>query len=453
MPTSQPVAKADEVLAWRWRSDPPTPYKTRTVADLRGFGAPDQIDRVPLSRFGGRLDRRVADPGPGFFRVHQGEDRWWLVDPEGYLMLNVGMNSLSPGNSPQLKEALAEKFKTDSAWADHAAGLMRDLGFNSAGAWSADDLLIEATPRIAYTPTWNFMSRYGKKRGGTFAEMGHTGYPNRCIFVFEPEFETFSDEYARQLAQTKDDPYLLGHFTDNELPFPDDVLDRYLQLPPDDAGHKAAAEWLTARRGSADPAQITFSDREEFRAHVIDRYLTIVCGAIRKYDPNHMILGPRFYGDEKKSDDAFEVIGRHLDVIAVNLYHVWTPDEQVRQWGRWAGKPLILTEWYAKGMDSGLPNITGAGWTVYTQEDRGRFYQNFAIGLLETDVCVGWHWFKYADNDPTDPKAEMSNKDSNKGMVRTNYEPYEPLAERMRELNRCVYPLADYFDARGRPQQ
>ena len=30
------------------------------------------------------------------------------------------------------------------------------------------------------------MSSYGKKRGGTFQKPGHTGYPNDCIFVFDP---------------------------------------------------------------------------------------------------------------------------------------------------------------------------------------------------------------------------------------------------------------------------
>jgi hypothetical protein len=46
-----------------------------------------------------------------------------------------------------------------------------------------------------------------------------------------------------------------------------------------------------------------------------------------------------------------------------------------------------------------LANITGAGWTVRTQKDRGRFYQNYTLGLLKQPGCVGWHWFKYMDND------------------------------------------------------
>ena len=51
-------------------------------------------------------------------------------------------------------------------------------------------------------------------------------------------------------------------------------------------------------------------------------------------------------------------------------------------WNRESGRPIIITEWYAKGMDSGLPNRSGAGWIVKTQADRGRFYQNFTLGLV-----------------------------------------------------------------------
>jgi hypothetical protein len=96
-----------------------------------------------------------------------------------------------------------------------------------------------------------------------------------------------------------------------------------------------------------------------------------------------------------------------------------------------------------------MANTSGAGWTVATQQDRGWFYQNFTLGLLETGVCVGWHWFKYLDNDPTDTTVDPSNRDSNKGMLTAQYEPYRPLTDAMRQLNEHAYRLADYFDRAG----
>ena len=106
----------------------------------------------------------------------------------------------------------------------------------------------------------------------------------------------------------------------------------------------------------------------------------------------------------------------------------------------------MITEFYAKGVDSGLKNATGAGWTVKTQQERGWFYQNFTLALLESKDCVGWHWFRYIDNDPEYRKADPSNQDSNKGIVNVRFEPYTELLQQMKELNRQVYPLTEYFD-------
>ncbi len=96
------------------------------------------------------------------------------------------------------------------------------------------------------------MASYGKKRGGTYQKAGHIGYPNDCIFVFDPGFEAFCDDYAKQLAADKDDPWLLGHFSDNELPFRRTALKNYLGLPESDPGYKAAIKLaaLASRRGS-----------------------------------------------------------------------------------------------------------------------------------------------------------------------------------------------------------
>jgi hypothetical protein len=311
--------------------------------------------------------------------------------------------------------------------------------------------LRSAPEPLVYTLIWNFMSGYGKRRGGTYQQPGHTGYPKDCIFVFDPEFETFCDEHARQLAATRDDPWLLGHFSDNELPLKRDALTNFLSLPPADHGHRAALAWLRERHGpQATSAQITEQDRKDFLEHVLERYLRIVGRALRRHDPNHLLLGPRFNGMNVRYPEIFRAAGRHLDVVAVNYYHAWSPDpELLAMWERESGRPFIITEWYAKGMDaSGLANVSGAGWVVKTQADRGRFYENFTLGLLESRSCVGWHWFKYADNDPADTKADPSNVDSNKGIVSNRYEPYADLLRSMERINVRVYGLTMHFDSK-----
>ena len=96
---------------------------------------------------------------------------------------------------------------------------------------------------------------------------GHLAYRNDCIPVFDPEFEPFAFDYARALADTRDDPYLLGVFLDNEMPFFKGEIDKFLQLDENDPGRRAAADWLLARKGALD-APLTEEDRDAWRGHV-----------------------------------------------------------------------------------------------------------------------------------------------------------------------------------------
>jgi hypothetical protein len=425
-------------------------YPVRTVHSLFGY----RTSPVELSAYGGNRTRRASDvsgvskPGAGFFSVKKVKGRWWLVDPSGYLFIHQGVASIAPGKSPRSLKARQATFGGNSEWAAATTRLLKKAGFNGAGAWSHVQSLRRAPSPLVYTQIWDFMSTYGRKRGGTYQKPGHTGYPQDCIFVFDPEFEAFCNRYAQQLQKTKNDPYLLGHFSDNELPFPIDLLQRYLSLPSGDPGYKAARAWL-AQRKVKNVASVTGEDQQAFLQYVAARYFRITARAIKKYDPNHLFLGARLHDNEINHPAVFKAASAYVDVLSVNYYRVWSPDiELMKKWESWSGKPILITEWYVKGADAGLANQSGAGWIVKTQADRGRFYQHFALALLESKVCVGWHWFKYMDNDPQDLSADPSNRDANKGLVNIFYVPYQPLIESMRELNQQTYSLIDYFDSK-----
>jgi hypothetical protein len=421
-----------------------TNYPTRTLAALPEI-VTSQVDSN-LDTYGGLLARK--EKATGFFYQKKVGDRWWLVDPDGGLFLHKAVVAVTPMGGPGAKAAFKEKFGGDSNWIASTVSLLHSDGFNGLGAWSDTERLRQAAQPLVYTRIWDFMSRYGQQRGGTYQQSGHIGYPKDCIFVFDPEFEIFCDSYARQLAKSKDDPWLLGHFSDNEMPFKRNAIINYLQLPETDPGHQAALAWLQARHGSqATVKDITEQDKKDFLALVTDRYYRIVATAIKKYDPNHLFLGSRFHGEELNCPEVIKAAGTYVDVMAVNYYRTWTPSqEKLAMWSHESGRPILITEWYVKGVDSGLPNNSGAGWIVKTQRDRGLFYQNFTLGLLESKVCVGWHWFKYGDNDPSEPNTDPSNRDANKGIVTFRYEPYSTLLEAMKPLNERVYILADYFD-------
>jgi hypothetical protein len=57
-----------------------------------------------------------------------------------------------------------------------------------------------------------------------------------------------------------------------------------------------------------------------------------------------------------------------MDIISINHYNKWEPSQKImNNWENGRENPLI-TEWYTKAEDSGLPNNTGAGWLVKTQK-------------------------------------------------------------------------------------
>lgn len=424
-------------------------YPTRSIQTLDGF---KQGKEVKTGKYGGRKDRRTA--AIGFFRAQKMEGRWWIIDPDGYPMINIGLNNVATAASDSSLKLMQQEYGDKAGWAAHTKKLMQDLGFNAFGAWSDNESLLGVKSQqrkpFSYTIIKGFMSDYGKRRGGTYQLPGHTGYPDNTIFVFDPEFEKFCDEYAKQLAAFKDDKALFGYFSDNEMPFQRLSLDRYLaKKDTTDPGCIAAKQWLAAKNLSVN--DITDKERNEFLGVMAERYYSIVSKAIKKYDPNHLYLGSRFHSYEKKVPEVFKAAGKYVDVIAVNYYREWTPlPEDVTNWEAWSGKPFIITEWYTKGEDSGMPNYSGAGWIVHTQKDRGLFYQNFTLALLESKNCVGFHWFKYQDNDPSNLKTDPSNRDANKGIVTLGYDVYKDLANKMKELNTNVYQLIDFFDNRSK---
>ena len=424
---------------------PYEPFETRTVALLPGYSSPDNPPK--LSRYGGWFKNRTK--ATGFFYVSKIGNRWWGVDPQGYYYINVALNSISMGKSDRNEKAVAEKFGSPEKWMDKTREILEGIGFNCAGSWSDYEAIIKSNQSsehpLAYTINWNFMSTYGKERGGTYQQPGHTGYPNDAIFVFDPEFETFCDRHAKKLLATKDDPNLFGHFSDNEMPFKVKSLDNFLALPETEPGHRAAVQYL--KENGITKEQITEQHREVFMALVGEKYFSVVSKAIKKYDPNHMYIGARFYSDEKNHAEFMKVAGKYLDLISNNYYNYWTPDSaQMANWAAWTGKPFIVTEYYTKGEDSGMPNQSGAGWIVRTQRDRGLFYQNYNLALLESKNCIGWHYFKYQDNDPTAKGMDPSNIDANKGIVNNDYELWTPMTDLMKELNSQVYSLIQYFD-------
>jgi hypothetical protein len=427
------------------------PYNAKTIDLLPGF----TYKKDPKTDKYGAWKIHTGK-ATGFFRTEKRNGRWWIIDPEGNPFIHKGVAVFGPGTSDNQKEQLTKKFKTEKNWVNQESAFLKAHGFNGVGAWSNINLIKQTKDPLVYTviisPMGAYKQQHLKQHGGKYEEAGWQGYRYDLAMVFDPEFDAFVAQEVVKITPYKNDKFLLGYFTDNELPWVDDALDRHLsKLGKEEAGYIAAKKWLDAHKGkNATLADITDEDRQEFTGFYFETYIKKVATAVRKADPNHMFLGCRFNQelDELDNPKIFEVAGKYMDIISVNHYRKWEPVQDIlHNWQEWSGKPFIITEWYTKGEDSGLPNKTGAGWNVPTQADRGYFYQNFAIELLKSKGCVGWHWFRYQDNDPLNLKTDYSNRDSNKGIINSSYEHYTPLTNSMKTFNDHVYELINYLDS------
>ncbi len=436
-----------------------TKYPTRVVSTLQGYEA-STAELDLYDEYGGYKDENLKQAATGYFYTKKIGDRWWTIDPLGYPYYRTACVQIAMGTTKQ-KAALLGKYGTVSGWAHGATDRMWELGFNSAGGWSDTDNLIKVDAPLSQTSILYVMKKYASSLNLDVSSSGSTDFVGSVIPAFDPAFERYADMVVKNgVSGYVNSPYIYGWMSDNELPSSKNMLDSSLLLDPTDErfiySYATAWTFMYLKTGKANVSvnDVTDALRIEYRAMVYDKYFDIVSSKLEKYDPNHMFIGCRFINNCYKDESIMRVAGYYCDAVTFNYYSVWEPDAAfIANVQKWINAPFIITEWYAKGMDactpeSGLTNKSGAGWTVRTQADRGKFYQNYVLQLLECKGCVGFDWFKYLDNDPDSTTADASNTNSNKGIIDNNSNEYTALTAYMEELNNQKYNLIKFFDAR-----
>ncbi|MCX6376469.1 MAG: hypothetical protein NTU88_10635, partial [Armatimonadetes bacterium] len=276
-------------------------------------------------------------------------------------------------------------------------------------------------------------------------------------------------------AQQKDDPWLLGHFIDNELEWfgmTGSLFNDTFTRPADHSAKIALVNLLKTRYRDDVPAfnktwgtKIkTFDDllklsqapkpgspkaEADVLAYVrlvADKYFAVTSAAIRKHDPNHMVFGCRFAGS---APDVWAIAGKYCDIVSVNCYRTVDLEKGIladgfesdlAAWHTKAKRPLMLTEWSFPALDAGLPSVHGAGQRVRTQKDRARAFTIFQKLLFSTPFMVGSDYFMWVD----EPELGISStfpEDSNYGLVDVNDKAYELLTQAATKLHARAYDI------------
>ena len=414
----------------------------------------------------------VRSEATGYFRVEELDGVWWLIDPTGRCFFAIGTDHVNYhvhwceklGYAPYHRN-VAARYGSESAWASSSVERLKRWGFNALGSRSSYHARYQGLPH----PENLRMGAAFARRANIVPPTRWTGFPD----VFSPEFEAFCDEFARERCTPHaDDPWLLGWFIDNELewhhwttrgllysamnkisghPAKVGLVQLLRRRHPDAASFNAA--WGTslddlsqlAQLPSVRPAATKAAEEDEaaFKRLVAERYFSVTTGAIRRHDPNHLILGFRFAG---QAGHVWDIAGEHCDIVSVNCYRELDVEsgeftdgfpEQLDQWHRQAQRPMMVTEWSFPALDAGLPCKHGGGQRVPTQTDRAKAFRTFQEYLFSRPYMVGSNYFMWAD-EPALGISRRFPEDSNYGLVNVEDEPYEELTRAARDLNSRV---------------
>ncbi len=424
-----------------------------TIIEICSFG---EADMNQYNKYGGwkELNTNKSD----FFRVENINGIWWIIDPEGYAFISKGVNhiSWSADHAPSLgyspyERVTKQKYGEIDKWASASIKRLWEWNFNTIGAWSSRETFNKDMP---YTVIMDI----GASAGSDWLK---GSFPD----VFSENFRNSAERIAESVCKAyANDPFLLGYFTDNELRWgadwrsPKALFDDFLTMPENTDGKKALVKTFVEVYGNLDTANKAFNInaktydelidyfttaqglssvafeikkvKSAFLKKVADQYFKVCKDAIRKFDQNHLILGCRFAG--YAPTEVLEAMRDHVDIVSYNNYSPEAPINSLEEIYRITGKPIMITEFSFKAMDSGLPNTKGAGVPVATQKDRADGFERYVKSLMKTPYVVGYHWFEHTD-EPAEGRFDGEN--SNYGLVNIKDEPWEILVNRMKQVN------------------
>ena len=382
------------------------PGKIHTQEELKP--AWKQNDAITFSKtverdiYGGFPDSKLK--ATGFFRLEKIDGKWWLIDPLGNLFLGTGVNGVryvkyeytpTHGRTEIFKALPPEKFHRPSSfgyaepevsytqwnlfrrygenwkkeWETHTVKRMRAWGLNMTN-WSDTVLMND----IVYT---GFLENWG-------VESGVMGIPD----VYSHELANMIDSLASvQCSKMKNDPWMLGYFTGNEPVWPGReslVVDAILKGPKT-ATRKKLEDFL---KNNDTPEK-----RKQFIVDTYTIYLKMVKAAIKKYDPNHLILGTRLGGEP--SDEAIKLAAL-FDVAALNIY-AYAPNDDgiIDRVYNLSGRPVFIGEFHMgvpdRGMASGLVQVKDQG-------DKAKGYAYYVEHAFAHPAVIATTWYKWRDD-------------------------------------------------------
>ncbi len=383
---------------------------------------------------------------PGFFRVGQTTaGQWWLIAPDGTPFFSKGVTAINRAGTMGGRWAKRGPY-ADAIDAKFGAGdpepfvadvirRLREWNINTLAAWTTAEFFDRGVP---YTEILEFR----KITGHAFRVHG-ANLPD----VFDPRWAEACDRWAAEICTPRRESRdLIGYFTDNELgwaqpraedlfaqvkveataqaPERPSLLQICLGLEAEFAARRAAWDFVLATHGdlarlaraweidlpdveavrrltdAGTPilSAVYLADNHRFSRDFARRYFEITVSAIRRHDPNHLVLGCRFGGPPGRAI-LLECAAPRVDVLSANNYRD-TFFERLDEYYTVNGMPILVGEfaWASDYFVARPLQNESPGTTILDRmQTKGRAALERAIAH---PALVGYAWYRWVQGDP-----------------------------------------------------
>ncbi len=390
----------------------------------------------------------TALAGAGQWTAGFSDGRAWLFEPGRARFYSLGVNTVNGGQEHPKGHGYywKEYYGSEQEWAADVETRLAAWGFNTRGGWSdpAPGMDLSLIPEI---------------------DLGRNARLH-WFDPFAPEALAVTVETAKRVTEKyRGNPRVMGYFTDNEVGWwnaplfswylsnewalytkrvlwgllHDHYQGRWDWLVADFVPGEGIGSFEDLKRGGAKlklrPGGHGIKVVSAFTRLCAGRYYELVQAALRKVDPDRLVMGdrlPLYY-----NQDAVLAARGRVDVLSTN-YNVdeadgWVAPYSFEGLAKLIDAPVLITEFFFAADENRSGNVNnGHLMHVKTQEERARGAAVAQAHFSAFPNVVGAHWFQYYD-EPTGGRGD--GEDFNMGLVDIDNRPYEGLVEAMAAAN------------------
>ncbi len=414
----------------------------------------------------------------GYFRVAKStEGQWWLITPENKPFFYKGVCAVNRAGTQGGRRAMPGPYAVTidrkynyqmnpDGFVDASIEKIHGLGFNALGAWSTEEFFDRGIPFTEILEFFNeppFLPSVNNKRG----------LPD----IFHPDWLIAIDKKARALCtRLRNSRDLVGYFTDNEIGFgkADDfgldlgfqagqfdfaLLRLLLGMKADEPAREFAWNFLLKRYNNSfeqlsNAWQVKITTKEDlqrlnetkvkitgkgfaedaqaFVQLYAERYFKLANQTIRRYDPNHLILGCRFGAPPPTY--VLDAIKPWTDIISANNYQPILYERYDTVY-RYTGMPLLIGEFsWNTDLYKKIPYPEEIAQPLSVKERMFRKGKSSLIRTAMHEGIVGYTWYRWVDGTSNEESffSGIVNKGDSLDMHSEELKLLNPLLEKYR---------------------